>query len=110
MITKTNYNQLKENLPTKKYMIYGLSSFELAQYDKYTSFNIDVSVDTPNAYTLNVNNADNVTNVIFQADMYTPPLSTFCKPTIEFSSLSTELDNAIDGDYTNLVYLKSRRF
>lgn len=78
MIVKTNYNQLKENLPTKKYMIYGLSKFDLAQSSKCSSFNIDVSVDSPNSYTFTVNNVDSVSNVVFQADIYTPPLKSFC--------------------------------
>jgi hypothetical protein len=63
-------------------MIYGLSRFDLAQTSKCSSFNIDVSVDSSNAYTLTVNNADNVDNVVFQADIYTPSLSTFCTPTV----------------------------
>jgi hypothetical protein len=63
-------------------MIYGLSRFEFADNSKCSSFNIDVTINTPDTYILNVNNVKYVSNVIFQADIYTPNLKTFCNPTL----------------------------
>lgn len=111
-----NYNNLYQNLPTTKYAIYGLSSFELSDTSACSTFNIDLSINTANSYTLVADNTDYLTSVFFQADIFTANNNNLCNNGAEFTTLnevkilpllnpllSARLDN-ID----NLLYFKER--
>jgi hypothetical protein len=128
LIDKTaGYNVLQEKIPSVKYIIYGLSSFALADNSGCSSFNIDVSVDSINSYTVSLNQKSFVSNVVVQADLYFPQTFGVCSPGVEFTSLksdvtsagagliqdiattpSSPLDNARKASYANLKYLKTR--
>lgn len=82
-----NYNNLYEKLPTTKYSIYGLSSFTLAAGSGCTSFSIDVKINTASSYAVTLNQASSVSNVIFQADIFTTSTRTLCSPGVKFTSL-----------------------
>lgn len=75
-----NYNNLHENLPLAKYKIYGFSRFELRDGSGCTSFNIDLSIDTPNSYTLTLNNKDYFHDIVFQSDIFFPATNNICSP------------------------------
>ncbi len=77
-----NYNNLYEKLPTTKYSIYGLSSFTLAAGSGCTSFSIDVDLNTASSYTVTLNQASSVSNVVFQADIFTASTHTLCNPNV----------------------------
>lgn len=76
--TGTDNNALLTKLPTTKYMIFGLSSFELARTSACTSVSLALSINTPNSYTFTANNAKFLTNVVFQADIYTANNGDLC--------------------------------
>jgi uncharacterized membrane protein YcgQ (UPF0703/DUF1980 family) len=75
-----NYNNLHEKVPVNKYMIYGLSSFQLKDGSGCSSFSVDVSVDSVNSYTFSTNQATYLENVVFQADIYFPQTVAVCSP------------------------------
>lgn len=104
-----------------------MSSFALADNSGCSSFNIDVSVDSINSYTVSLNQKSFVSNVVVQADLYFPQTFGVCSPGVEFTSLksdvtnagagfiqdiattpSSPLDNARKASYANLKYLKTR--
>ncbi len=51
------WNNLHERLPANKYMIYGLSSFQLKDGSGCNSFSIDVSIDSVSSLTVRMNQA-----------------------------------------------------
>lgn len=128
LIDKTSgYNVLQEKIPSVKYIIYGLSSFALADNSGCSSFNIDVSVDSVSSYTVSLNQKSYVSKVVIQADLYFPQTKGVCSPDVEFTSLKSavtiaipggiqaiattvdsDLDKARKAVYTNLKYLKAR--
>jgi len=94
----TGYNVLQEKIPSVKYIIYGLSSFALADNSGCSSFNIDVSVDSVSSYTVSLNQKSYVSNVVIQADLYFPQTKGVCSPDVEFTSLKSVVNIAIPGD------------
>jgi hypothetical protein len=114
------YNKLLLQVPTTKYMIFGLSSFVLLDGSSCTSVQMSLAINTPNAYTFTANNANYTQSVIFQADIYTANNGALCNAQIEFSSLSVSspattniLTNARGTTgattvYNNLVYKLQR--
>jgi hypothetical protein len=113
------WNNLHERLPANKYMIYGLSSFQLKDGSGCTSFSIDASINSVSTYTLSLNQAQFVENVVIQADIYFPPTAAVCSPGTEFSSVgytynspnlvpTTELTSAMSGLNSNLKYIKTK--
>lgn len=75
-----DWNNLHEKLPVAKYKIYGFSRFELKDGSGCSSFNIDLNIDTPNSYTLTLNNKEFVNNVVFQSDIFFPATRSTCSP------------------------------
>lgn len=65
-------------LPTTKYMIFGLSSFELLRTSACTSLSMALSINTPSSYTFTANNVNYLQNVVFQADIYTANNGDLC--------------------------------
>lgn len=85
IINKGDFNNLFEDLPSVKQSIYGLSSFSLNGCE--SSFNIDLELDSLRSYTLTLDNADQVSDVIFQADIFTKQLKQICSTDVKFTSL-----------------------
>lgn len=82
------YNKLHEDLPVVKYVIYGFSSFALADGSSCTSFSIDAALNSVSSYTISLNQKSYVTNVVLQADMYFPQIQGVCSPGVEFEKLT----------------------
>jgi hypothetical protein len=111
-----NYNNMIQRLPLVKYGIYGLSSFNLASSSGCSSFHIDVTLNTPNSFTLGVNNNNYVNSVVFQGDLYFASLKGLCSQGIDFASLYYDLTSGANGaevpalalarknTYTNLIW------
>jgi hypothetical protein len=76
--TGTDNNALMTKLPTTKYMIFGLSSFELLRTSACTSLSMALSINTPSSYTFTANNVNYLQNVVFQADIYTANNGDLC--------------------------------
>ena len=51
------WNNLHERLPANKYIIYGLSSFQLKYGSACNYFSIDVSIDSVSSLTVRMNQA-----------------------------------------------------
>ncbi len=114
-----DYNSLLTDLPTTKYMIFGLSSFELLRTSACTSVSLALSINTPNSFTFTANNVNYLQNVVFQADIYTANNGDLCNTQIAFSSLNADnagaagtlLTNArglTTTTYANLIYKTTR--
>jgi hypothetical protein len=101
-------------------MIYGLSSFQLKDQSACSSFNIDVSIDSVSTYTLRLNQASFVENVVIQADIYFPQTIGVCSPVAEFTKIgytytvpnfkpTAELTAAVAGNgNANLRYINTK--
>lgn len=116
-----DHNNLHENLPTAKYKIYGFSKFELKDGSGCSSFSLDLSIDTPNSFTITLNNKDFFQNLIFQGDIYFAQTSGVCTPGVEFKNLiwdfaavggpaqSQPLIDAKNDVFGNIKLIKTRK-
>lgn len=72
------HNNLYHKLPTTKYAIYGLSSFSLSDTAACTSFSVDLTINTASSYTFLADNTAALSEVYFQADIYTANNGDLC--------------------------------
>ena len=76
------YNNLHERLPVVKYAIYGFSSFALADGSGCTSFSLDLTLDSVNAFTVSTNQKSSLSKVVIQSDQYFPRTQGVCTPSV----------------------------
>jgi hypothetical protein len=65
-----------------KYAIYGFSSFALADGSGCTSFSLDLTLDSVNAFTVSTNQKSSLTKVVIQSDQYSPRIQSLCSPSV----------------------------
>lgn len=90
------FNKLHEDLPAVKYVIYGFSSFALADGSGCTSFSLDATLNSVSSYTISLNQKSYVKAVTLQADLYFPQTQGVCSPGVEFDTLTTSV---ADGEH-----------